>query len=598
MKAHFSTGRRSVPAAAGSPLAVLLAENARAFFALAVVSGIINVLMLTGSIFMIQIYDRVLSSRSIPTLAALSAIAILAYLFQGSLDALRNRVLALIGERIDDTMGPDTYQAVAELPLRAGKFGQETLQPFRDLEAIRAFVSGPGLVAFLDMPWLPIYLVICYLFHPLLGYAAFFAAILLFSLAITTEIRGRAPVRRSLEAQSQRNLMADNTQRSAEVVRAMGMMPDLAKRWYEAHTRHMNAQREASYVTGGLSALAKMTRMLVQSCMLGLGAYLAVIGEISAGTIIAASILSARALAPVDLAITSWKGFIAARQGYTRLKEMLAAKNDGTLHVQLPPPAESLSAENLYVSAPGVAKPFVRNVSLKLAAGQALGIIGASASGKSTLARALVGIWTPLGGKVTLDGASIQQWDPAQLGPYIGYLPQDVQLFDGTVAENIARFQTPVNSQAVLWAARSAGFHDHILALPEGYETRIGRGGIELSAGQKQRLGLARALYGEPFLVVLDEPNSNLDAEGEVALSAAINGVKERKGIAVVIAHRPSVIGAVDFLAVMHHGEIAACGPRDEILAKTVQNASEIAKRTAGTADGFRVVSQGAGGAG
>ena len=596
MRAIFSSGGRGDPAAAASPVAAALAENSRAFIALAVVSGVINILMLTGSIFMIQIYDRVLSSRSIPTLAALSAIAIAAYLFQGSLDAIRNRVLALIGERIDDTMGPDTYKAVAEMPLRPGKSGQETLQPFRDLEAIRAFVSGPGLVALLDMPWLPIYLILCYLFHPLLGYAAFGAAILLFCLAIATELRGRAPMYRALEAQSQRNLMADNAQRSAEVVRAMGMMPDLAKRWYEAHVRHLTAQRQASYIIGGLSAIAKMTRMLVQSCMLGLGAYLAIKGEISAGTIIAASILSSRALAPVDHAIGSWKGIIAARQGYARLKQIMAARVDTMPHVQLPPPAESLTVENLFLGAPGMTRPIIRNVSLKLTAGQALGIIGASASGKSTLARALVGIWTPLAGKVMLDGAAIQQWDPARLGPYVGYLPQDIQLFDGTVAENIARFQTPVNSQAVLWAARTAGFHEHILALPDGYETRIGRGGVELSAGQKQRLGLARALYGEPFMVVLDEPNSNLDSEGETALSTAIAGVAARKGIVVVVAHRPSAIAAVDLLAVMHAGEIVAFGPRDEILAKTLQNASDVAKRGAAASDGLRVVTRNTGG--
>jgi len=575
-----------------SPITAALAENSRAFIALALISGMINLLTLTGSIFMIQVYDRVLSSRSMPTLAALAAIAAAAYLFQGALDAIRGRVLALIGERIDGAAGPELHKAVAELPLRAGKSGQETLQPFRDLESIRSFMSSPGPIALFDMPWLPVYLILCYLFHPVLGYAAFGAALLLIGITILTELRSRAPMRRALEAQSQRNLIADNTQRGAEVVRAMGMIPALAERWHEAHVRHLQAQRQANYVTGGLSAVAKMSRMLVQSCMLGLGAYLAIKGEISAGTIIATSILSSRALAPVDQAIGSWKGFIMARQGYARLKLLLAGLAKAAPEVQLPPPSQSLAVEGLFLGAPGMSKSIIRNIALKLAGGQALGVIGASASGKSTLARALVGIWQPMAGKVMLDGANIAHWEPARLGPHIGYLPQDIQLFDGSVAENIARFRKPIDSDAVLKAAHAAGFHEHILALPDGYETRIGRGEMELSAGQKQRLGLARALYADPFLVVLDEPNSNLDAEGEAALSAAIAGVAARGGVAIVVAHRPSAIAAVDLLAVMHAGEIVALGPRDEILAKTLQNASDISRR----ADGLRVIPRTAGG--
>jgi ATP-binding cassette subfamily C protein len=314
--------------------------------------------------------------------------------------------------------------------------------------------------------------------------------------------------------------------------------------------------------------------------MLGLGAWLAIKGEISAGTIIAASILSSRALAPVDQAIASWKGFIAARQGYARLSKLLAGLATAAPDVQLPAPCRSLAAEALFLGAPGMNKPLIRNINFKLEAGQALGIIGASASGKSTLGRAL-GIWAARK-QVMLDGANIAHWDPARLGPHTGYLPQDIQLFDGTVAENIARFRKPIDSEAVLKAARAAGFHEHILALPNGYETRIGRGEMELSAGQKQRLGLARALYGDPFLVILDEPNSNLDAEGEAALSAAIAGIAERGGIAIVIAHRPSAIAAVTQLAVMQAGEIVAMGPRDEILARTVKNAHEVRRGPAG----------------
>lgn len=563
-----------------SPIRAVLSENSRAFLMIALMSGMVNVLMLTGSIFMIQVYDRVLSSRSLPTLAALAVIAIVAYLFQGCLDAIRGRVLMLIGERIDDVVGPDVYTALAGLPRASA--GQETLQPFRDLEAIRGFMSGPGPVALFDMPWLPIYLVLCYLFHPMLGYAASGAAVVLIVITLMTELRGRSPMRRALEAQSRRNQIAENTQRGAEVARAMGMVPALAERWRDAHGQHLKAQRQANYIVGGLSVVAKMSRMLVQSCTLALGAYLAIRGEISAGTIIATSILSSRALAPVDQAIASWKSFIAARQGSERLNRLLGASQASEPEMQLPQPAGHLAVDGLFVGAPGMPKPIVRNASLKLEAGQALGIIGASASGKSTLARGLVGVWPPLGGKVMLDGANIEHWDRARLGPHIGYLPQDVQLFDGTVAENIARFRKPLDSNAVLEAAKAAGFHDQILALPEGYDTRIGHGRIELSAGQKQRLGLARALYGEPFLVVLDEPNSNLDADGEAAVVAAMNAVTARGGIVVVIAHRPSAIAAVDFIAVMRAGEIAAFGPRDEVLAKTVVNPEATRRAPAG----------------
>ena len=552
---------------ARSPLSAAFWANSGAFAVLGLVSGIINLLMLTGSVFMIQIYDRVLVSRSLSTLAVLSAMAVGAYVLQGGLDAIRGRVLALIGERIDATVGKDLYKAVVDVPLGSARSGQETLQPFRDLEAIRGFMAGPGPAAFFDLPWLPVYLLLCYLFHPVLGYAAMLAALLLLGITALTDLRGTSPARRALEAQSRRNLMADNAQRGAEVIRAMGMMPALADRWHEAHVEHLTAQRRAGFIIIGLSALARMARMVVQSCLLGLGAYLAIKGEISGGTIIAVSILASRALAPVDQAIASWRGFVAARQGFHRLKQMLDRSGAAADGFALPAPRLSLSAENLFVAAPGGTRPIIRNVGFHLGAGQCLGVIGASASGKSTLARALVGVWTPLAGKVMLDGADIQHWTPDKLGPNVGYLPQDVQLFDGSIAENIARFERPLKSQAVIAAATAAGFHERILALPDGYETRMGAGGIELSAGQKQRLGLARALYGDPFLVVLDEPNSNLDSEGERALMAAIAGIGARGGIAVVITHRMSVMNAVGFVAVMRNGELAGFGPRHAVLA-------------------------------
>jgi ATP-binding cassette subfamily C protein PrsD len=569
-----------------SLISAALRANRRALVLLGLVSAAINLLMLTGSFFMIQIYDRVLVSRSLPTLAVLSAMAIAAYLLQGSLDAIRGRVLALIGERIDASVGPTLYRTVVDLPLRAARGAQETLQPFRDLEAIRAFMSSPGPGAFFDMPWLPFYLLLCYVFHPLLGYAAFLAAVVLVFITALTDIRGSSPARRAHEAQSRRNLAAENAIRGAEVIRAMGMGPALASRWREGHVAHLVAQRHASFVVLGLGSVARMTRMLAQSAMLGLGAYLAIRGEISAGTIIAVSILASRALAPVDQAIASWRGFVAARQGYKRLHLLLDDQAARPEAFSLPRPKLSLSTEALFVGAPGSGKPIIRNVSFRLRAGQCLGVIGPSASGKSTMARALVGVWTPLAGKVVLDGADLQQWTADNRGPYIGYLPQDVQIFDGSIAENIARFENPQDSQAVIAATTAAGFHDRVLALPDGYETRIGHGGIELSAGQRQRLGLSRALYRDPFLVVLDEPNSNLDAEGERALMKAITGIGARGGIAVVVTHRMSVMSAVDAVAIMRDGELAAFGPPQAVLAEHARSRAA----TAAGANSLRMV--------
>jgi ATP-binding cassette subfamily C protein len=339
-------------------------------------------------------------------------------------------------------------------------------------------------------------------------------------------------------------------------------------------------------VVGGLSATARMVRFILQSALLGAGGYLAIRGEISAGTIIAGSILGSRALAPVDQAIASWKGFVAARQGYQRLKMLLVLYPDQQQPFALPAPSKTLVADGLTVAAPGSSKSIVRRLSLRLEAGRALGIIGPSASGKSTLARALVGVWPPQVGKVMLDGAAIDQWSPQALGPSIGYLPQDVQLFDGTVAENIARFTPEPDSEAVIAATKAAGFHEQVLGLQDGYDARVGMGGAQLSAGQKQRLGLARALYGAPFLVVLDEPNSNLDAEGEAAVGAAIAGLKARGAIAIVIAHRPSAIAAVDLILVMKDGEAVAFGPKEEVLAKTVKNARQILAPPAQRTDG------------
>jgi PrtD family type I secretion system ABC transporter len=553
------------------PLAQVLASCRWVLISVAVFSGVVNILALTGSIFMMQVYDRVLASQSIPTLVMLSIIAVAAYVFQGVIDGLRTRTLALVGEHLDEMIGPRLYAIVAEIPLRLARRSSETLQPFRDLDTVRAFLGGPGPVTLFDLPWLPLYLVLMFLMHPLLGWLTVAGAVVLIILTVITEVRSKAPSLEAAAAQSTRNLMADGTQRGAEVVRAMGLLPALAARWERAHSEQMQAQRRATFTVSGLASVAKTVRMVLQSAMLGLGAYLVIDGQVSSGMLVASNILMSRALAPIDQAIGVWRSFVSARQSYARIKQLLAEVPEAPDLFSMPRPYQSLVVDGLAVAAPQSRNPLVKRASFKVNAGEAVGVIGPSASGKTTLARALVGIWPPLGGKVMLDGTSIDQWSPADLGPAIGYLPQDVQLFDGTIAENIARFTPDAPSDMVIAAAKAAGFHDHISAFPDAYNTRIGHSGGHLSAGQRQRIGLARALFGDPFLVVLDEPNANLDGDGEVAVLDAIRSVRIRGGIVIVIAHRASALRAVDLVAVMSQGVMTAFGPRDEVMAKTMQ---------------------------
>jgi PrtD family type I secretion system ABC transporter len=552
------------------------------------ISGIINVLMLTGSLFMMQVYDRVLGSHSIPTLVLLSLMATAAYMFQGGLDVVRTRVLGLIGERIDEEVAPKVHDAVIDLPLRMKRGENEAMQPFRDVDAIRGFVSGPGPVAMFDIPWMPIYLIFLFLLHWSLFAATVVGALVLIALTWLTDFKSKDPTKAALEAQSIRNQTADASQRGAEAVRAMGLRPVMAARWQAKHQQYMAMQRRVTFITTGIAGASKVVRMILQSAMLGLGALLAIKGEISSGAIIAGTILSGRALAPIDQAIGAWKGLVSARQAHERLAKLLGLYPDKPDVFKLPVPVQSITVENLLVGAPGGRVPIVKRANFEVRAGQALGVIGPSASGKTTLIRALIGVWTPLGGRVLLDGAVIDQWDPDALGASIGYLPQDVQLFDGTIAENISRFNEDPSSDAVIAAARAASFHDHVVAFPDGYNTRVGQAGAHLSAGQRQRLGLARALYNDPFLVVLDEPNANLDAEGEASVVEAIKAVQARKGVAIVIAHRPSAVAAVDLILAMKHGEMVAFGPRDEVLGKILKNSSNVVKHPASHAAAAR----------
>jgi len=541
-----------------------------AFYGTALISGMSNILMLTGAMFMLEIYDRVLPSRSMPTLIGLLVLATILFAALGILDAIRGRILVRIGGSLDEALSGRVYDTLVRLPLRAGARGDST-QPLRDLDAVRSFLSGLGPVALFDLPWIPLYLAICFAFHPLIGIAALVGAIILIALTLLTENLIRAPTKAATEAAIARNSLAEASRRNAEALIAMGMASHIAKRWNEANRQYMRSQREASDLGGGLGATSKVLRMMLQSGVLAIGAYLVIHQEASAGIIIAGSILSARALAPVDLAIANWKGFVLARQSWQRLNTLLL-----TLPAQSPPmplqaPAHLLAVESVSAAPPGVPKIVVQDISFQLEAGQGLGIIGPSGSGKSSLVRILVGVWRPVRGNVRLDGAALDQWSPDALGRHIGYLPQDVELMAGTVAQNISRFEPNPNNEAVIAAARAVGVHELIVRLPAGYDTPVGEQGSALSAGQAQRIALARAVYRNPFLVVLDEPNSNLDSEGEEALTRAILGVRERGGIVIVVAHRPNAIAGVDRILMMNQGRAQAIGPKDEVLSKVLQ---------------------------
>ena len=554
-----------------SEIAALLISCRRIFAGLAVFSGLSNLLMLTGSFFMLQVYDRVLPGRSVPTLLALLGLAIVLYLFQGGLDLVRTRIGVRIGRHLDERLGARVFDAVVRLPLKTRGDG-DGLQPLRDLDQVRGFLSGGGPTALFDLPWMPIYLGICFLFHFWIGVTALAGAVALVGVTILTELRTRGPARAFSGFGVSRTALAAEGRRNAEVLQAMGMRRQAALRWQEVNAKYLAAHERASDVASGLGGVSKVFRSILQSAVLAVGAYLVINQESTAGIIIAGSILTARALAPVEIVIANWKGFVAARQSARRLDQLLRLLPREEEPLALPAPTGALAVERLGVAAPDSSRQILADVSFELRGGQGLGVIGPSGSGKSTLARALVGVWPGLRGRITLDGAALDQWSSEALGKHIGYLPQDVELFDGSIARNIARCDPKASATAVLAAAIAAGAHELILSFPDAYGTRVGEGGVTLSAGQRQRIGLARALYGDPFLVVLDEPSSNLDAEGEEALSAAILGVRKRGGVVVVVAHRPKALEGVDHVLVIGEGRAQSFGPKEEILRRVLRN--------------------------
>jgi ATP-binding cassette subfamily C protein len=551
------------------PLVAAALSNVRgAFIGVGVLSGVTNLLMLTGPLFMLQVYDRVLTSRSVPTLVALSGVVIGLYVMLGLIEIIRSRVLVRIGQRLEEQVGPATFDAVLSLPLKIGN-SEASAQPVRDLDQLRQFISGPGLVAICDLPWLPVYLAVVFAFHVVLGWVALAGAVFLVVVTLISEAALRRPLQEASAGGARRSGLIEAGRRNAEALRAMGMGGAYAALWRKENDGYLSRQAHASDLSGGFSAVTKVFRLVLQSAVLAVGAWLVIQQEMSGGVMIAASIVTSRALAPIEQALGNWRGFVAARQGRTRLQALLERLRDDREPMRLPVPHRSISVDKLTVAAPGQTTAIISDIGFRLEAGQGVGVIGPSGSGKSTLARALVGIWSPVRGTIRLDGAELDQWTPQALGPSIGYLPQGVELFDGTVAENISRLRPDASPDDVIAAAKIARVHDLILTLPDGYDTRIGSGGAILSAGQRQRVGLARALYGKPFLIVLDEPNASLDAEGEIALTNAIAEARQGGAVVVVIAHRPNALAAVDKVLVLANGRQTAFGPRDEVLRKT-----------------------------
>jgi PrtD family type I secretion system ABC transporter len=571
-------------------LAAALRDCRRAFGGVALFSGVVNLLMLAGPLYMLQIYDRVLSSRSVPTLVVLSVFLVGAYAFQGALDLIRSRVVVRAAALLDQHLALTVHRAGIHLAI-ASRHPGEGPQPVRDLDQIRAFLTGAGPIAIVDLPWIPVFLFICFLIHPWLGLAATVGGIVLFVMTLLTERASRAPARVAAQDAGMRSIMVEASRRSGETIIAMGMAGSLAQRWARVNNRYIAAVARLSDVASSYGSTSKVLRLLLQSMILGLGAYFVIRQELTAGAMIAASIMMGRALAPIETTIANWRAFVAARQSIRRLSEALARAAPRSAVTALPPPVRSLDVEQLTIAAPGTPTPIVTGVHFSLKSGEALGIIGPSGAGKTSLIRALVGIWSPVRGNVRLDGAELSQWDPELLGRHIGFVSQTVELFDGTISENIARMAVAPDVDSVLRAAQAAGAHDLILRLPSGYDTKVGEGGEALSGGQRQRIALARALYGDPFLVVLDEPNANLDSDGELALHQAMLALKARGAILVLIAHRPATLSACDRLLVLANGVQQGIGPRDEILQKL------LGRRVPSPAAGnLKVVSDTAGG--
>lgn len=531
---------------------------------------VINILMLVGPIYMMQVYDRVLSSGSIPTLVFLTLAAGGLLLCSALLEGARSRVLVRLGAEFDELLSAELFARVVSQATRGGLRSSS----LRDLDTLRNFLTGQGLFFFFDAPWTPIFLIVIFLIHPLLFVVSLVGAAILFALAFFSEVGTRRPLTEASAHMATATQFAADVVANADTVEAMGMLTGLRQRWRMQWRQALVLQGIASDRAGALSAITKFIRPMLQIAILGVGASLVLRQEMSAGAMVAASIMMGRALAPVEGAIGNWRSFVLARGSYGRIRDLLMSPPRKESKLALPSPDGFVSVERLVGAPPGANRPVISDVSFRLSEGDALGVVGPSGSGKSTLARLIVGAWSPLSGCARLAGVDVAGWKRSELGPHIGYLSQNVELFSGSIADNIARFQTP-NAEAIVAASRKAGVHDMILRMPEGYDTPIGIGGNQLSGGQRQRIGLARALYGNPTFVVLDEPNSNLDAQGEEALQLALKELKGRGATVIVVTHRPSLLEAVDKVLVLREGKVEQFGPRQEILWRITRNAAQ-----------------------
>ncbi|NKB46288.1 MAG: type I secretion system permease/ATPase [Legionellales bacterium] len=544
----------------------------RAFYIVGFFSLFVNLFMLTTPIYMLQLFDRVLASQSYDTLIFLTIIAVTALLVLALVDIARSRVMIKVSQWLDNYLSPTALAQSADEILRGSSYHQQSL---RDIATVRQFLSGAGIFALFDAPWVPMYLIVIFLMHPLLGILSTVGAIVLFALALLNEIKTREPLAAANFQAIQTQQQIDATMRNAEVIQAMGMMPSIVKNWFQDNEKVLSLQALASRRSGVILSISKFMRLTLQLAILGAGAVLVINNVITPGAMIAASILMARALSPVEQAISTWKSLVAARQAYYRLQSYFSHYSPRTAGIKLPKPRGILTLENVYFVPKTSSRPIINQVALRINPGEVVALIGPSAAGKSTLARMMVGALKASAGSVRLDGADVYSWDRVDFGRYVGYLPQDVELFTGTVRENIARLSDDIDDEAVIKAAQLAGMHELILHFPDGYNTFISGGGYVLSGGQRQRIALARALYKQPQLVILDEPNSNLDHEGDHALARAVDYMKQQGCSVVVISHRPSIVQVADRVVVLNDGQIQMAGPRDEILAKLNQLAAE-----------------------
>lgn len=544
------------------------------FLKVGVFSAIVNIMTLSGSLYMLQVYDRVLGSRSVATLVALTFLLVVVYAFQGLFDTLRLHILGRMGAHFAVETHPVVYRIMRQAALHGGAPDQ-VYQPVRDVDAVRHFMSGMGPTALFDLPFMPLFFFFCFLLHPWVGIFALVGGLIIIAIAVTTEMRSRAYSKAVGTDATRRQNFMEQFRRNIEVVSAMGMHRVFGANFGQLHGRYVGSNLSASAEIGAIGVVAKVFRQALQSLTLGLGAYLVIRGEMSGGSMIACSILAARALAPIEIAVANWRNFVAARQGYERLEKRSLETMGATGRTTHALPSYDMLANGLWIPAPGRDQPIIRNLSFRLEAGQGLGIVGPSGSGKTTLLRGIIGLWPVKAGEVRFDGVALDQWNPDDLGQAIGYMPQDVELFEGTVAENIARFSPDRTSEQVIAAAQAAGAHQLILSLPDGYDTVLGENGSRLSGGERQRIGLARALYGDPFLVILDEPNAGLDKAGEIALTNAIRKVRSRGGIVIVVTHRLSAVAGVNLIGVLVNGSWQMIGPRDEVLAAIAQDQAE-----------------------